>query len=299
MEGIKKIDIHAHAALFPELTPLRTWDQGRMLSGKELACKYDQLNIEKGVLLPIVSPEGAFSTISVESAKVISDQQPDRFVWFCNIDPRSCENSETADFRPVLEHYKALGAKGVGEITSNVYADDPKLDNMFRHCEEAGLPVIIHISPKLGFNYGIVDDLGLPRLEKMLKKHPDLKIIGHSQPFWAEISGTLTEETRNQYPTGKVVEGALTRLMREYGNLHCDLSAGSGSNAMMRDPEHAARFLEEFSDRIFYGCDICASFNTFMFKFDAFLDKMVEDKMLSMENYVKIVRGNATRLLQL
>ena len=49
MEGIKKIDIHAHAALFPELTPLRTWDQGRMLSGKELACIYDDGKIFENV----------------------------------------------------------------------------------------------------------------------------------------------------------------------------------------------------------------------------------------------------------
>lgn len=299
MEGIKKIDIHAHATLHPDLIPIRTWDKGRMLSGRELTEKYDQLNIEKGVLLPIISPEGAFVTLSIEGTKLVADEQPDRFVWFCNIDPRSCENSETADFTPLLEHYKKLGARGVGELTSNVYADDPKLDNLFRQCAEADMPVIIHISPKPGFNYGIVDDLGLPRLEKMLKKHPDLKIIGHSQPFWAEISGDLTEELRNGYPKGKVVEGTLTRLMREYGNLHCDLSAGSGSNAMMRDPEHAARFFEEFSDRIFYGCDICASFNTFMFDFDAFLDRMVDDRMLSLENYKKIVRENAVKLLKL
>ena len=133
----------------------------------------------------------------------------------------------------------------------------------------------------------------------MLKKHPKLRIVGHSQPFWAEISGDLTEEKRNGYPTGKVVEGTLTRLMREYDNLYCDLSAGSGSNAMMRDPEHAAKFMAEFSDRIMYACDICAKENTHQYDFDAFLTQMAESGALSMENYKKIVRENAIRVFKL
>ena len=102
--------------------------------------------------------------------------------------------------------------------------------------------------------YGIIDELGLPRLEKMLKKHPKLKIFGHSQCFWSEI-GENSEELRNTYPEGKVKNGRLPELLRKYENLYCDLSAGSGANALMRDREHAARFIEEFSDRLLYGCD--------------------------------------------
>ena len=101
----------------------------------------------------------------------------------------------------------------------------------------------IHVSPRPNFNYGIVDEIGLPRIERVLKKFPDLKLIGHSQPFWAEMSADLTEETRNAYPTGKVTPGRLVQLMHECENLYCDLSAGSGGNALMRDPEHAVQFL--------------------------------------------------------
>ena len=70
-------------------------------------------------------------------------------------------------------------------------------------------------------------------------------------------------------------------------------------NAMTRDPEFAARFLAEFSDRVFYGCDICAAFNTHPFKLDAFLTQLRSEGALSEENYRKIVRGNAERLLGL
>jgi predicted TIM-barrel fold metal-dependent hydrolase len=105
---------------------------------------------------------------------------------------------------------------------------------------------------------------------------------------------------RVDYPTGKILkEGRLAQLLREYPNLYCDVSANSGSNAFMRDPEYTARFIEEFSDRIMFGTDYCAPYNVFPFKFDEFLDKMLEDSMISVENYYKFVRGNAERLLEI
>ena len=55
----------------------------------------------------------------------------------------------------------------------------------------------------------------------------------------------------------------LFELMREYGNLYCDLSANSGRNAMMRDPDFASNFLTEFADRIYYGADVCSTRKTF------------------------------------
>ena len=65
----------------------------------------------------------------------------------------------------------------------------------------------------------------------------------------------------------------------------------------MRAAEHAARFIEEFSDRIFYGTYVRSSKQKFHIDFDKFLDKMVADEMLSKENNNKIVRKNAINLL--
>ena len=299
MEIIRKIDIHAHATAYPELIPANYHTHGRHLSGEELIEMYDRLNIERGVLLPIVDTVAQWVSMTSENCKTIADAHPDRFAWFCGIDPRMGDHGVKTDLAYLLNHYKALGAKGVGELTTQLYADDPMMDNLFSALEACDMPVIIHIAPHFGGCYGIVDELGLPRIEKMLKKHPNLKLIGHSQPFWAEISDNATDENRNSYPTGKVKEGRLVKLLRDYGNLRCDLSAGSGMNAMTRDPEFAARFFEEFSDRIFYGCDICASFNQHPFKFDAFLTQMREEGAISEENYRKIVRENACALLGL
>ena len=134
----------------------------------------------------------------------------------------------------------------------------------------------------------------------MLKKHPNLQFIGHSQCFWSEFRSGVTEATRSQYLSpGKIKEGRVQQLMREYGNLYCDLSAGSGMYALMCDPEYTAKFFEEFSDRIYYGTDVCRVHQTFQYDMDAFLTNMVTTGMLRLENYEKIIRKNAEKLLGL
>lgn len=295
---MKKIDLHTHLTLYPDLVPTRL-NGSRFLCTEEQLEVHDKLNVELGVILPLIAPEAQWMTMSNEEAKIISDRHPDRFTWFCNVDPRQGSYRSDVDLGHIISHYKELGAKGLGELTTTLYADDPMMDNLFSHCEQLDMPVLIHIAPQVGGCYGIVDELGLPRIEKMLKKHPDMKLIGHSAAFWSEISDGLLQENRNGYPKGKVKEGNLPRLLRDNGNLYCDLSAGSGSNAMMRDPEFAAQFMAEFADRIFYGADVCSVSNTFQYDFDAFLTKMVSDSMLSQENYEKIIRKNAVKLLGL
>ena len=66
-------------------------------------------------------------------------------------------------------------------------------------------------------------------------------------------------DDRLGYPAGPITEeGRIPQLMRKYPNLYGDLSAGSGCNALTRDRQHAVKFLNEFSDRLFFGTDICA-----------------------------------------
>ncbi len=298
MNNIKKIDIHAHAVAFQSTYP-PYYSGERFISPEELIEEYDKIGVEKGVLLPLVSPEATLSPISSENCRYIAEKFSDRFDWFCNIDPRAGGNNATCDLGCLINFYKELGAKGIGEVTANLYADDPMLTNLFSAAAECDMPVIIHIAVQKGNMYGIIDDKGLPKIEKILKKHPKLKLVGHSMPFWGEISSTLTEEERMGYPEGKVVEGRILELMREYPNLYCDLSAKSGANALMRDADFTAKFLEEFSDRIMYGCDICIKNLDYPTELDKFFDKMLNEKALTMENYVKIVRDNAIRILKL
>ena len=294
---IKKIDIHSHAYPFADYLP-PVYSGERLISDTEVIEFYDKIGIEKGVLLPISAAEGQVTPNPSENSKYLSVKYPDRFIWFCNVDPRAWGNVNNANLYELLEFYKSIGAKGVGEVTANIYADDPKLFNLFSACEKLELPVTIHIATDFT-GYGIVDDLGLPRIEKILKTFPKLKLLGHSQAFWCEITADCTEENRNDYPKGKVTDGRVAELMRKYDNLYCDISAGSGANAFMRDREYAAKFFKEFADRILYGSDICLPSQTFPFSFDEFLKDMVEKGELSDENYCKIVRYNAEKLLDL
>lgn len=297
MKEIKKIDMHAHAVQNPDIIPgfFRTGDKA--MSKEDLLGTYDRLNIQQGVLLPIVDMVGQAFLYSNEGSKILADTSEGRLMWFCNVSPHAMDNKETSDLSYIINYYKSLGAKGVGEVTSQLYVDDPKMDNLFYHCAQNDMPVTIHVHHEFGGNYGVVDDLGLPRIEKMLKKHKNLKLIGHATCFWTEISGAITEKTRYAYPSGKVTEGTIARLLREYDNLYCDISAGSGANAMMRDREYTARFMEEFSDRILYGTDACNNKSTFSYELDEYLDAMVSDGYLSVKNYTKIVRDNAAKLL--
>ncbi len=298
IKSIKIIDIHAHATPFPESAPI--WADNRpWISPEELIEIYDKCNVEKGVLLPLTSPEYHFEQITTGGVKHIVDKYPDRFLWFCSVDPRGAGNYDNADLSKLFEHYKSLGAKGVGEVIAQLYFDDKKMDNLFFHAARCDLPVTIHISKQFGYDYGIVDDLHLPRLEKMLKKHKNLKILGHSQCFWSEISSDVTEENRAERPTGKVKEGRIAQLLRNYENLYCDFTARSGLTAFMRDPEYTARFIEEFSDRILMGYDICLNNQTHQYTFNEFMQGMVEKGFVTPENYYKIVRGNAEKLLKL
>ena len=117
----------------------------------------------------------------------------------------------------------------------------------------------------------------------------------------AASSRSQTDEaSRDSYPTGKVIPGRVPELMRKYPNLCGDLSAGSGYNAVTRDPEFGWAFLEEFQDRLYFGTDICAPCNMHsdMMKLAAVLDDAVQRGKISYAAYEKISRGNALDLLE-
>ena len=74
------IDIHAHAYRRPMpscfVVPFCTPEQ--------VLTRWDEANIEKGVLLPIVSPE-IYLPQANEDILDMAQQYPDRFIPFCNI----------------------------------------------------------------------------------------------------------------------------------------------------------------------------------------------------------------------
>ncbi len=301
MKLLKKIDIHVHS-LPKRFTPPMTKGAVSYAEPHELREMYDKFNIEKGLLLPSGSYAACtHDVISMREAYNLVKDYPETLGWwFCNVNPLWGNNTPDCDLSHFLLFYKEMGAKGIGEVTENRPFDDPYMMNLMKHCEACEMPLTFHLGDK-GNDYGIIDSIGLPGLEFALKTFPKLKFIGHSQKFWAEIGSDVNEQNRKGYPKGKVGEGGrVPELMRKYPNLYCDLSAGSGSNAIMRDPEFGYKFLEEFSDRIFFGTDICSPLNIThpMLKLSGYLDEAVQNGCISYDTYAKVSRENALELLK-
>lgn len=288
------IDIHAHAYLYP--SPPQD-GRTQFCSPEELLRRYDELGIEKGVLLPLVGPE-IYMPQSNQEILEICRRYPDRFVPFCNIDPRGIRNSASADFSPWLDWYKEHGFLGVGEFMPNLSFLDPLVQNFFKQVDAMNWPLTFDVAVKIGNHYGLVDVPGMSRLEYCLKTFPNMTILGHGPAFWSEM-GTLRKlEDRGTYPPYPIdEEGAVPRLMRLYDNLWGDLSAGSGFNALARDKKHAIKFIHEFQDKLCFGTDICTADGPAPLA--GFLIELKDEGHISEEIFQKIAKKNTIRLLNL
>ena len=260
---------------------------------KRMIKHMDELGIAKAVLMS--SGEKKTPLGKNESNRKICEMYPDRFAWMCSVDPVD----ETTVYDR-LAAYKKQGAIGVGEYTVNKPLDDPFQQAVFAAAEKLNLPVTIHMSPEVGVGYGVVDRPGLPLLEGVLQKYPKLKVLGHSQVFWIEMSADapLDNEGRNAWGQGPVKEGGrVPELFAKYENLYGDLSANSAGQAVMRDPEFGLKFLETYADRLFFATDMVNS--DMVFPLGAWLDKQVEEGKLSRDTYEKICWKNAQRVFGL
>lgn len=278
--GRKYIDVHVHLT--------QPWASRAMLSVEGLLGWMDQHQIAQAVVLPLVSPEAWYYTIGCDW--VLQQTQPhrDRLIPFCDIDPRTVY-LKPADMAPMLARYVEAGAKGLGEHKCGVAIDDPRNLNVFRACSELGLPVLLHMDTIRN-----TDEPGLPGLERALRAAPQAKFIGHATTWWSSISADVTRETWGGYPAGRVKPGgAVERLMDQYENIYGDLSAGSGLNAIRRDPDFGREFLIRRADRLMFGTDYLAEGQP-VDQF-AFLDQLD----LPAEVQAKIFRDNARRILGL
>lgn len=190
---------------------------------------------------------------------------------------------------------------GIGELAVNEWMDSPRLEAVFAAAETLGLPVTIHMSPEPGYQYGVCDRPGLPLLEQTLRRHPGLRLLGHSQLFWLEISGDCPRQgndARSRMGRGPVTPGGrVPALLAACPNLYADLSAFSASCAILRDEAFGLAFLETWQDRLLYGTDTLNRHQ--VFPLGRFLDRAVADGRLSRTAYEKICRENARQLFRL
>ena len=218
-------------------------------------------------------------------------------------------NSADAPLDRLLRYYRDQGCKGIGEVMPNLPIMHPMVQNLFKHAQDVGLPVIFDGSDQLSGDFGLYDDPGLPQLEHTLQKFPNLIMFGHGPVFWSEIGRLETPAERGfvfrhdgeqvgRLPSGPIKEeGVVPKLFRRYPNLHGDLSDGTPHNALNRDHEYGPKFLNEFQDRLFFGTDIIA--------FDQelpmgnLLIEWRDTRKISENVFNKIARENAIKLLNL
>jgi predicted TIM-barrel fold metal-dependent hydrolase len=218
------------------------------------------------------------------------DAHADRYVRFASADPAE---SRAVD---VLRGNILRGAIGIGEMKYHVAVDSPEMHRVYKLAEEMQVPVLLH------FEYETYNT-GFERFDKVLKAYPKVNFIGHAQTWWGNVSADLDQ--LDLYPKGPVKPGGLTdKLLGDYANLYADLSAGSGLNAITRDPEFYRGFIARHSPKLLWGSDcdcndgkgggirsgFCLAERSL-----ALLRKLAPDSA----TYRKIVYGNAARVLKL
>ena len=271
---MKKIDMHVHCAP----------PGNRFASPDDIRPMYERLGIEHGVLM----------TMGMKDPRSMLGDVIGW--WFAPVGPLDAEG----DFLPLLQEYVAMGASGVTEQTVSIPLDDHRYLALFGACAQLRLPATLHFRSPNSNSYGVVDELHLPRLERVLQQVEGVRLIGHSPIFWNEISTDVTDENREGYLTTPLQgEGRIQELLRKYPNLYCDLSANSAFCALMRDEDYACRFLEEFQDQVLYATDIAAAdaMKQPFARLSGWLDEMAESGRISRAAYEKICRENALRLL--
>jgi len=218
-------------------------------------------------------------------------RHPDRFVPGWAPDPR--DRFVRARLKSAVDHYEI---KVYGELKLRMRYDNPDAIAAYRYCAELGIPVLFHLEcpphrleelskdihswpPWYGGDVSVV--------ENMCRLCPETIFIGHGPGFWREVSADADQD-QESYPKGPISSpGRLIELMRRYKNLHADLSAGSGRNALTRDMDHAREFVLEFQDRILFGRDY----------FDGALLDTLEQLDLPADVLDKILCRNALHLM--
>ena len=249
-------------------------------------CPKDEYDPAYNQSMPDVGESGP-----VPFARCLSyaERAPKRFVLgFCP-DPRSAD---------AIDRLKAMkeiyGVRVCGEMKLRMMYDDLDAIRLYRFCAAEKIPVVMHFDPEFdtGKSYPRPNwwyGGGIEVLERVLKACPETIFLGHAPGFWSHISGDAFRD-KEAYPTGPVAPGGIVpRLLRTYPNLYCDLSAGSGWNALHRDLGFARDFVLEFQDRILYARDY----------FDTRHQELLNGLRLPPEVLGKIYAGNALRLVPL
>jgi uncharacterized protein len=200
-------------------------------------------------------PEPSDAPKALEIANQTIARYLGRFFLFTSTDDTK------PDAADILRKTAAAGTRGFGELSAfNMAIDGPEMGRIYDLAAEMQVPVLMHFQdiPSPDGSHAFQTPRGFTRpqfyrLENALKMHSKTIFIGHGPSFWGNLG---PEGASVNYPSGPVKPGGLTqKLLDKYPNLHGGLDAGSGINALHRDPEFSKGFLVKHQDKLMFGSD--------------------------------------------
>jgi uncharacterized protein len=221
---------------------------GHFMSTVEDRLRHQEyFGVSTSVLLPIDGTSTPLERWPAAEALAEARNYPDRFVPFFHVDPRR------PGYIDLIKRAADDGYRGFGEHKVRLPVDAPESLAIYRLCGELGWSVVLHLEYG-AYNYNF-DALG-----GVLREFRDTVFIGHGPAFWANIGANPPADRAvpgyTSYPTGPVPPGGLTdRWLAEHPNLYGDLSAGSGLNALTRDPAFTRGFLERHWRKLLWATD--------------------------------------------
>jgi predicted TIM-barrel fold metal-dependent hydrolase len=178
-----------------------------------------------------------------ETCYRLAQEHPGQYHFFAN------ETPDVENARQEIEKYLKLGALGIGEQKFNIDVESDAFTLIADLAKDYAVPVLCH------FQIGMYNH-GYDRLWRVLDRYPTVPFIAHAQTTWANIDRNADNDPRNLYPKTPVATGGLTdQYLSDYANFYADMSAGSGLNALTRDPDRAKAFILRHQDKLIYGSD--------------------------------------------
>lgn len=250
------IDVHSHTYM---KTPEEVAAWVRMM---------DDAGVQTTIILT-----GATGAEFDRLTDLFAGTHPGRFQLWCGL---YTQNIEAPDYpqKAVAELVRCYskGARGVGELSDKgsgytrgtqlprdrrLHPDDPRLDLFWQKCAELKLPVNIHMADH--------PSAWRPP-DNHQERSPGFQVYnqyGRDVPSYEEILAIRDRLLERQPKTIFIAchfsnqgndLGSLSKVMDRFPNLYVDMSARNYE--MGREPRTAAKFLDRYQDRVFFGTDM-------------------------------------------
>ena len=245
------IDFHQHIMVPTE------YDAGNARVGEHVVAHIDAHGGGKAVVLPLAKGNSTAmakekwgkdqTAMRTDYALQAYDRFPDTIIPFCHVDPLH------PDALDEIHRYHEAGCMGFGEHKVRLPVDHPDSLDIYELCGKLGWVVLLHFEYRnYNYNFEVFD--------QVLESFPDTVFVAHAQAWWANVSAEVPRDWRAEgytsYPPGPVVRGGLSdQWLSKYPNLYGDLSAGSGLNAISRDPEFGAEFVNRHWNQLLWATD--------------------------------------------